>query len=156
LPGRPRLLPIAAAHDGAFFIFGGVALEPAPTGKVQRVYLRDAWRYREHDGWKRLADLPKAIAAAPSPAPVVKRRALLLAGDDGSKFGFQPMEKHPGWPRTILAYDFARDRWSEAGEVPAPRVTVPCVAWRGLFVIPSGEVRPGVRSPEVWAMKGAP
>jgi N-acetylneuraminate epimerase len=156
VPGKPRILPVAAAHGDAFFLFGGVALEPDATGRVQRVYLRDAWRYRDREGWKRLSDLPKTLAAAPSPAPVVNGRALLLAGDDGSKFGFQPVEKHPGWPRTILTYDFARDRWSDSGEVPAPRATVPCIAWRGLFVVPNGEVRPGVRSPEVWAMNGAP
>ncbi|HTD66856.1 MAG TPA: galactose oxidase, partial [Candidatus Limnocylindria bacterium] len=96
--------------------------------------------------------LPKPIAAAPSPAPILNGEALLLAGDDGSLASFQPIEKHPGWPRTILAYDFAHDRWREAGEVPAPRATTPCIEWNNLFVVPSGEVRPGVRSPEVWAI----
>jgi hypothetical protein len=28
---------------------------------------------------------------------------------------------------------------------------VPLVRWRGAWVIPGGEMRPGVRSPEVWA-----
>ena len=155
MPGKARILPIAAAHNGAFFIFGGVALEPDATGKVTRVYLRDAWRFRDNEGWKRLADLPKTLAAAPSPAPIANGVALLFAGDDGSKIGFQPIEKHPGWPHTILSYDLANDRWSDSGLVPAPRATVPCIAWRGRFVVPGGEVRPGVRSPEVWAMNGA-
>ncbi len=75
----------------------------------------------------------------------------MTAGDDGSRAGLSPPEKHPGFPKAILAYDPALDAWSEAGEVPAPRATVPCVEWRGRFVVPSGEMRPGVRSPEVWS-----
>ena len=38
------------------------------------------------------------------------------------------------------------------GEVPATQVTVPAVAWRGRHVIPNGEIRPGVRTPEVWSL----
>ena len=29
--------------------------------------------------------------------------------------------------------------------------TVPCVEWRGRLILPSGEVRPGVRSPDTWS-----
>ena len=151
LPGKPRLFATAAGYDGAFHVFGGAALEPDASGKIARVYLREAWSYRDDKGWLPLADLPKPIVAAPSPAPLLGGRILLVAGDDGSHVGVQPPEKHPGFPRSILAYDPALNRWSEGGETPAPRVTVPCVEWRGVFVVPSGEVRPGVRSPEVWS-----
>jgi N-acetylneuraminate epimerase len=150
LPGKARLLAAAGAGQDAFYVFGGCALAPGPGGKMVREYLREAWSYRLHGGWQRLADLPRPSVAAPSPAPLIAGRFQLFAGDDGSRAGFQPVEKHPGFPRGILAYDPALDRWNEAGEVPAPRATVPCVEWRGGFVIPSGEARPGVRSPEVW------
>ena len=153
VPGKPRLLAAAASHNGAFYLLGGVALEPNADGKNARVYLREALRYRPGEGWTRLADLPRPSVAAPSPAPVLDGRILLLAGDDGSRAGFTPPDQHPGFPKTILAYDPALNHWSEAGELPAPRATAPCVAWRGMFVVPSGEVRPGVRSPEVWAWR---
>jgi N-acetylneuraminate epimerase len=152
LPGKPRLLATAASWDGAFFVLGGAALEAEPGGKMTRQYLRETWRYRPDRGWQRLADLPKPNVAAPSPAPVIGGRILLLAGDDGSRAGFTPPQDHPGFPGTILAYDAAMNRWTEAGETPAPRATVPCVKWQESFVIPSGEVRPGVRSPDVWTM----
>jgi N-acetylneuraminic acid mutarotase len=153
LPEKPRLLAIGGAHDDAFYVFGGVALEPGGTGKIGRVYLRDAWSFREKDGWRRLTDMPKPCVAAPSPAPFINGHFLLLAGDDGSRVGFQPPAEHPGFPKGILAYDPELDRWiANPGEVPAPRATVPCVEWNGHFVIPSGEQRPGVRSPEVWAI----
>ncbi len=151
-PGPPRLLAGAAAHDGTFFLFSGAALEPNTDGRVARVYLRDAWRHQPDHGWTRLADLPQPAVAAPTPAPSLGGCLLLLAGDDGSRAGFQPPHQHPGFPGNVLAYDPARDLWSDAGEVPAPRATAPCVRWRGGFVIPSGEVRPGVRSPQVWRL----
>jgi N-acetylneuraminic acid mutarotase len=151
LPAAPRLLAAAAAHNGAFYLFGGASPAAGAEGKMARTYLREAWSYRAEQGWQRLADLPKPCVAAPSPAPFVDGKLLLLSGDDGSLAGFQPLEKHPGFPKDILAYDPALDRWSALGEVPAPRATVPCIEWRGAFIIPSGEARPGVRSPEVWS-----
>ena len=151
-PGKPRVLPIAASLGGAFFLAGGAALEPT-NGHIARVYLRDTWSYRPGAGWKRLADLPKPSVAAPSPAPCVDSTFFVAGGDDGSLAGFQPVEHHPGFPKALLAYDAKVDAWRVAGEVPAPRATVPAVAWRGGFVIPSGEARPGVRSPEVWVMQ---
>lgn len=153
VPGKPRILAAGAAEAGRFYVLGGAALEKQADGKVGREYLREAWSYRADEGWRRLADLPRPSVAAPSPAPVVQGRILLIAGDDGSRVGFQPVEKHPGFPPGILVYDIAQNRWSEAGTTPAPRATAPCVEWRGLFVIPSGEVRPGVRSPEVWSFR---
>ncbi len=153
LPAEPRILPVAAARGDTFYLFGGAALE-VRDGKSSRRYLRDAWRYTEADGWKRLADMPKACVAAASPAPVTGGKVLLIAGDDGSLAGFAPVERHPGFPKTMLRYDIATNSWAAHADVPAPRATVPCVEWQGGFVIPSGEVRPGVRSPEVWSLRG--
>jgi N-acetylneuraminic acid mutarotase len=153
IPGAARILSVAASLDDAFYIFGGAALTPDPTGKVKREYLRETWRYRDSDGWNRLADMPKAIVAAPSPAPAMDGEILILAGDDGSRVDFQPVSEHPGFPSTILAYDVAADSWREPGNVPAPRATAPVVQWGDAFVIPSGEMRPGVRSPEVWSFR---
>jgi len=151
LPGKPRILPVAAALDGAFYVMGGAALEPV-AGKVKRVYLRDAWRYRPGSGWERFADLPKPSVPCPSPAPAIGKRLYLLGDDDGALADFQPVGKHPGFLKTRMSYDPARDGWQREGEVPASRATVPVAEWEGRFVIPSGEVRPGVRSPEVWTL----
>lgn len=153
LPGRPRLLATAAAHADAFYVLGGAALERQTNGMMSRVYLREAWRYQQEKGWTRVADLPKPIVAAPSPAPVIADRVLVLSGDAGSHAGLKLADRHPGFEKSILAYEPENDRWELLGELPAARVTTPCVAWRGMFVVPSGEVRPGVRSPEVWCVR---
>ena len=72
---------------------------------------------------------------------------------NGARVEFTPVREHPGFPRDVLAYNAERDVWSGAGEVPFSRATVSTVQWRGLYVIPNGEVRPRVRTAEVWATK---
>jgi N-acetylneuraminic acid mutarotase len=151
LPGGPRILPVAAASGDTFYIFGGAAIE-TKEGKPVRRYLRDAWKYTWKSGWQRLADLPKPSVAAASPAPLMDGKFLLISGDDGSRAGFQPVEQHPGFPAMILAYDPTANTWSETENTAAPRATLPSVEWNGRFIFPSGEVRPGVRSPEVWTL----
>ncbi len=158
-PGPARMLAVAAVQDGAFFLVSGVDLSSDVEGKPVRHYLRDVYRYEPGAGWSRKADIPRAAAAAPSPAPQWgQTQFLVLSGDDGTKLGFQPPEQHPGFARDILAYDTTSDTWTEAGRVPVTQVTVPAVAWNGQYVFPNGEIRPRVRTPEVWSLSlpGAP
>ena len=151
LPAEPRILPVVASASEGFFLFGGAALETDGTSSRRR-YLRDAWRFRPGTGWQRLADLPRPCAAAASPAPVVGGRIHLLGGDDGSRVGFQPPAAHPGFSREPLEYDPGADRWTRRDPMPVSRVTLPSVPWQGRWWLLSGEMRPGVRSPEVWSV----
>jgi N-acetylneuraminic acid mutarotase len=73
-----------------------------------------------------------------------------LGGDDGSQVRDSP-ENHRGFSRQILRYEARANRWTKAGETPAPRVTAAAVHWNQTWVIPSGELRPGIRSTEVWS-----
>ncbi len=66
---------------------------------------------------------------------------------------------HPGFSRNILVYHTITDTWTVMGKVPesvvgglpvGSHVTATAVQWDDDIVIPSGEVRPGVRSPKVW------
>lgn len=149
LPGKPRFLCAAAGDDGVLWIVGGATLENGADGKMSRVYLKETWAYRAGSGWSRHADMMKPAVAAPTPAPVINSRLLVLTGDDGSRWGFQPPEKHPGFPNAIQSFDINEDAWSLAGEMPAGRAVLPCVRWNDRFVIINGEQRPGVRTPEV-------
>jgi N-acetylneuraminate epimerase len=152
-PGPGRMLAVAAVQAGAFYLFSGTSLSGDAEGKPVRRYLTDAFRYRPGSGWKQLSDIPRPAAAAPSPAPVLETsHVLILSGDDGTKLGFQPPDKHPGFAKDVLAYHPASNTWTNAGGVPVTQVTVPTVAWRGRHVIPNGEIRPGVRTAEVWSL----
>ncbi len=153
-PGPPRMLAVAAVRHGSFYLFSGCNLSEGKDGSVIRDFLRDAYCFTPNKGWRRIADLPRAAVAAPSPAPAFGESELLvLSGDDGTHLDFSPIQKHPGFPMDILAYDTANDFWRSAGPLPFSRATAPTVLWKNGTVIPSGEVRPRVRTPEIWTME---
>lgn len=150
LPARGRIFATAGVHEGSFYVFGGAALKRGPDGKPVRDWLRETWRYTPGKGWKRLADLPRVAVAAPSPAPLMNGKLLVIGGDDGAQVSTPP-EEHKGFRRDVLAYDPKTDKWETRGEAPFAHVTTSTVLWKDLIVVPSGEIRPGVRSPEVWS-----
>lgn len=152
VPGRPRFLCAAAADNGVLWVVGGATLAENSDGKMERVYLHEVWAYRPGSGWARHTDMIKPAVAAPTPAPVINGRMLVLTGDDGSRRGFQPPDKHPGFARAIQSFDINEEKWSMAGEMPAGRAVLPCVRWGDHLVIVNGEQRPGVRTPEVLAL----
>lgn len=153
LPAIGRILPVAAAHQKSFLVFSGASLAPDAAGNPVRTYLRDAWSYRAGRGWSRLPDSPRAVVAAPSPAPLVGFSHLLfIGGDDGTLAGFQPRSKHPGFTREILSFNTTTESWSASTPLDShllSAVTTTVVEWAGGLVIPTGEVRPAVRSPQV-------
>jgi N-acetylneuraminic acid mutarotase len=149
IPGKPRFFPFTGAAHGSLFVFGGIALEADTTGKTRRRYLSDSFCWKPGGDWQRLPDMPSPLAAGPTPAPFVHGAFLLPGGDDGSKLGFEPVQEHPGFSRKMLAFDPANSTWKSAAEMPFARATASCVPWAGGFAIPSGEMRPGVRSPQV-------
>lgn len=51
----------------------------------------------------------------------------------------------------ILSYHTITDSWDNVGQLPAPApVTTPAAEWNEEIIIASGEVRPGVRTPNIW------
>lgn len=152
-PGEARMLAVSGSRNGVYYTFSGAALSSGPDGKAVRTYLKDAWSFSERAGWKRLADLPRAAVAAPSPAPAPGASHLLVfGGDDGSRVGFQPPDAHPGFARDILAYDAITNTWVAQGTIPADwpaPVTTTAVAREKSIVFASGEIRPGTRTPRL-------
>ncbi len=152
-PGPARSLAAGGAQAGQFVLVGGVALSADEAGKPRRSYLRDAYAWSPKTrAWRSLARAPYPIAAAPAPLPAVGASHLFVMGcDDGSRYGFEPALEHPGFNPGLLAYDLVTDTWARFASLPCARVTVPAVTWNGSLVVPSGEMRPGVRSPNVRA-----
>ncbi len=153
-PGPGRMLSVSAVVGDSFFLVSGTDLSSDKNGKPLRRTLTDAYRFRSQSGWTRIADLSEACVAAPSPAPTLDDASfIILGGDDGSKVGFQPIDEHPGFAKSIQGFDAPSNKWIQLGYTPAPRVTAPVVKWGDSWLIISGEVRPGVRSPQVWSFK---
>lgn len=153
-PGSGRMLSVAATTDETFFLFSGADLKTLSDGTTSRQYLRDAYSYRPTSGWRRISDMPRPTVAAPSPAAKIGETTLLIiSGDDGEDVNFQPIEKHPGFPKSGLAYNTINNSWEYKETFPAGHVTTSLVHWHNHFIIPSGEIRPGKRSPNVWSLR---
>lgn len=144
---------IVEASGPVFYLFGGTRLVPGADGKPVREHLRDAWRFHEELGWRRLADMPRSASAAPSPAtPAGQTHLLVLGGDDSAQQHLKGAERarHQGFPRHILGYHSITDTWTQFGEAPFSLVATSMTPWDGGFAVAGGELKPGVRSPEVW------
>jgi len=176
-PGSPRILPVLGTLGDRLYLVSGAELSAAspPHGDgakpampaVTRRYLTDAFCFDPRSAtWSRCREPPAPLVAAPSPAiPVGFSQLAFLPGDDGSLYPWppaplpnrRPAAGHPGFPRRVHVYDTITDTWRHAGEIPhrigdheiMPAVTTPTVDWQGRTVIPSGEDRPGERTPAV-------
>jgi N-acetylneuraminate epimerase len=61
---------------------------------------------------------------------------------------------HPGFSHEILAYDIEHDRWDAIGSLPFPTpVTTHAFIWDGFIMMPGGEVRAGVRTPNIFSLE---
>jgi SSS family solute:Na+ symporter len=168
LPGSSRMLAMAGTQEGSVFVFGGVHLVKTTDSTLQREYLKDGWQYTPGKGWKRIADLPHPLAAAPTPAYTAGQSHLLLfGGDDGAKAAAvaELKDAHPGFRDEILGYNTLTNAWSVMGAIPVDKktdaidnpqgsvyapVTTPLVVWQNNIVIAGGEARPAVRSNKVF------
>ncbi|TDE05094.1 galactose oxidase [Flavobacterium hiemivividum] len=57
---------------------------------------------------------------------------------------------HPGFYNGILLYNTLTDQWSKIGELPfLPHVTTPAVLWDKKIILSNGEIKPGIRTPNV-------
>ena len=150
-PGPARILPVAAAQDGAFYLISGAELIVNADGSPTRRFLTDGYRFRPEEGWEPIADAPRPMVAAAA-APWGGSHIFIFGGDDGSNFfrNDELGDSHPGFPRSVWAYHTITDTWTQMGETPFGHFTTTAVTWQEGIVIPSGEDRPGHRSPKVF------
>jgi sialidase-1 len=88
----------------------------------------------------------------------LRLRAAELGGGAGDALTLAHnaiLDNHPGFSRDVLYFDVNRRVWSLIGELPFKSpVTTSAVWWGNDLVLPTGEVGPGVRTPDAWF--GAP
>jgi solute:Na+ symporter, SSS family len=167
-PGMGRMLAVAGAQEGAFYLISGAALtKQSGDSAVHRTFLKDAYKFVPGKGWDRIADLPQSVAAAPSPAFTTGQTHLLVFGGDNGKYFDQNatlQQKHPGFSGNVWMYNSITDSWSTIGAMLTDKradaesnplastwapVTTTAVVWNGNLVLPGGEVRPGTRTNRV-------
>ncbi|MCA8973480.1 MAG: sodium/solute symporter [Planctomycetes bacterium] len=168
LPGGARTLPfVVAQHDGRghrLYVFGGRHHDP--TRPFELAFRRDLWEFDPGcDRWRRRADAPVPLAAGAA-VPIGQSHLMVLSYADGSILaqiaaadGSERDFDHPGFPRALFGYHTITDAWTRLGTIPAHadnQVTTTAVPWRSAVVVPSGEIRPRVRTPKVWAVTVTP
>ena len=176
LPGSGRLLPGIAAMGSDLFVFGGAEIV-VDADRRRRSYLQNGFKLslkqvlkqptknqptkNQPDGdqvgrsiWQPIADLPVPLVATPFPSPAIgPNHFLVCGGDDGSRVGFEPIDQHSGFNGTCWGYHVITNTWTELGRLQNPTVTTQIVPWQDRFVIPSGELRPGVRAASVTSFR---
>ena len=161
LPGRGRLKAAAAVQSAGdkpkfLYVFGGVHAKAGDGDEVRQTSLSEVWRLDPRAGegkgrWRRMADMPDALAAM-SVIDFGQSHVLLFSGSTGKHIP-KPIEDRPLFRRNVLVYHTLTDTWVRGGLMPEGVVTTPAVRWGDRIVIPSGETRPGVRTPGVQAAR---
>lgn len=159
-PWPSRAFAIAAAQnngaDACIYIFSGRRL----NGSGETEFLKDVWEFNParggSDSWQRRADAPRCIMAGTG-IPLGQNHIFILAGADETHFHDADALKdaHPGFPKEAFAYHTVTNTWTSACATPANQVTTTAVRWGGgtnddTIILPSGEIRPRVRTPKVW------
>lgn len=63
-------------------------------------------------------------------------------------------QAHPGFSRDVLMYDTMSNSWTKIATLPfAAQVTTVAFGWDDAVIIPSGEVKAGVRTPDINLVK---
>lgn len=161
---------LVAQQDGLYLMGGRKRNHGSASDFYDGVWLLDV----VSGEWKARAALPKALSAATAVA-VGDNELLFIGGDDGGTFvqvegaiaaisredddtqkkildqqKVTLLENHPGFDKAVWSYNIEEDSWLLHSEIQltAP-VTTTATWWKGSLYVPSGEIRAGVRSPEV-------
>lgn len=154
IPGRGRAFHLAVSqhngyHDCIYVISGR-----QQNGDQVR-FLKDVWEYCPAEGlWRQRHDAPACVMAGTA-LSIGQSHIFVFGGADGRLFHRtdELRDQHPGFPKRTYAYHTITDRWVEAGPAPANHVTTTAVRWGDRVIIPSGEVRPRVRTAAVRAVQ---
>lgn len=156
-PGPSRALNLTAAqHNGmdeCVYVVSGRRQRNSKPESVE--FLRDVWEYTPAiKKWRRRSDVPRCVMAGTA-IGCGRNHIAVLGGADGSLFfkGDELKDGHPGFPKEAPMYHTTKDTWTSGGVIPHNHVTTIAVKWGDAIIVPSGEVRPRVRSPKVWSVR---
>jgi cyclically-permuted mutarotase family protein len=165
---------LVAQSDGdhaCLYLSGG---RKKNTDGISTIYAHTFCYDLKANEWRPKQSLPYPLSAASG----IARGAnyiLLLGGDKGEVFSAveilavkinaakdarerdtlvkqknELLAAHPGFNKDILLYNTITDTWVNIGRFPyAPVATATALNWGGDIIIPSGEIRAGVRTPHI-------
>lgn len=170
------LIAQSGGNGENIYLIGGRTKTPSGISDLHHtVFVFDV----KKNEWKKCADISdgKNISNLSAAAGVAidKNYILMVGGDNGVTFHKietyisqiaktnSPEEKekltkeknslsihHKGFYKGLLLYDTKHSKWTNIGDYPFPaQVTTNGVKWGNDIVISNGEIKPGVRTPEV-------
>ena len=155
-PGPTRAFNLTVHQHNGFndcvYVMSGRRQKSSDPDSVE--FLKDVWEFTPATNkWRQRADMPRCMMAGTGIGSG-QSNIFVLGGADGSLFfrGNELKDDHPGFPKEALSYHTITDTWISAGKIPKNHVTTIAVKWGKEIIIPSGEVRPRVRSPIVWSI----
>lgn len=130
------------------------------------------------NSWQELAPLPYALSAGTG-IQYDANNIILFGGDKGTVFHKvetliaainnekdevkkeklireknKLQSEHPGFSNEILLYNIKTNTWKAIDTIPfTTPVTTTAVKWKSCFIIPSGEIKAGIRSPNILSVK---
>ncbi|MDM1293961.1 hypothetical protein HX021_06590 [Sphingobacterium sp. N143] len=160
---------LADNHD--LYLLGGRKAYPDSPSTLYH----ELWRSSDGGStWSKRADIP--FPAAAGTACVLPDKGIwLLSADQGNTFHqvealifdakkeSHPSQRqklidaknqlqinHPGFGRAVWRYDLKSSEWKQMDDLPSDGpVTTTAVVWDDLIILPSGEIKAGVRSPQI-------
>ncbi len=166
-PGPARAFNVTAAqHNGmemCVYVIGGRmqasediatkvvfndVYEFSPSKYDASAYDAASGQYRGQAPWRKRADLPVATSAITGID--AGQSHILLFGAAATAEEVPPDVAVQGFCTTVLAYHTITDTYMPVGQMPAGQVTTTAVKWNDALILPSGEIHPRVRTPEVW------
>ncbi len=180
-PGPSRAFAITVAqHNGrndCVYVMSGRRMSAGAGGDGEVQFLTDVYEFTpelyepeayDHETetytgkvspWRKRSDVPRCVMAGTA-VKVGQSHIFVLGGADGTLYhtADELKDDHPGFPKEALAYHTITDTWTSAGPIPANHVATTAVRWgtdtvNAPVIVPSGEIRPRVRSPKVWQVR---
>lgn len=165
------LLPAISKSGDHLFLMGG--RKKNKTG-ISTLY-DSVFSYSiKENKWMTKTNLPYALSALTG-IQISPTQYLITSGDRGETFSLteacnaaiqeerDPVKKqklierknalqinHPGFSNEILLYEVVTNTWSIIGYLPyKPPVTTTALWWNHSIILPSGEIKAGVRTPDI-------
>lgn len=179
LPNLPEALShsVAVVQSEKIYLFGGRSKTESGISKLSNKAFCFNPKKKEWKTLKNISDENKEIPALSAGLGLAfgNEKILLIGGDKGNVF-FQIetnnakialskdeneksrlqtekvalLENHQGFSKDIYSYDIHKNTWSKFGEIPIiTPVTTNIVKWDDIIFIPSGEIKPGIRTSNV-------
>lgn len=155
-PGPSRAFNLTVSqHNGynnCVYVMSGRRQDSGDAEEAGPEFLKDVWEFNPTtNAWRKRTDVPRCVMAGTA-IKQGQSHVFVLGGATEELF-FQTDElkdSHPGFVKKSLAYHTITNTWIEAGPTPANHVTTIAVRWGDDIIVPTGEVRPRVRSPAVF------